>query len=128
MEIEPVPPLTKSQERAMIIGLILLGWALIVVFRLFMLQVVQHEELAALAKRQQERLELIDAPRGSIFDRNGTCSPSVPPPMSPWSTRSAFRIRSLAAALLARILKLDSQKLELYLDKAAASELTVATS
>jgi cell division protein FtsI (penicillin-binding protein 3) len=120
-DMEPVPPLTKSQERAMIVGLILLGWALIVVFRLFMLQVVQHEELASLAKRQQERLEPIDAPRGSIFDRNGNLLAISSTAHVAVVNPKRIPNKGLAAALLARILELDAQKLELYLDRAASS-------
>src|SRR5690349_11245618 len=71
MESRPLEPGPQSVERALIIWLILLGWALILVFRLFDLQVLAHDNLVKRARRQQEKLELIDAPRGSIFDRNG---------------------------------------------------------
>jgi len=35
MDLPPLPPLTKTQERAIILGLILAGWAFVVVARLF---------------------------------------------------------------------------------------------
>ena len=39
--------------------------------RLIWVQVVSHEHWATEARNQQENIEIIDAPRGSIFDRNG---------------------------------------------------------
>ncbi len=55
----------------MILGLILTGWAFLVVFRLFQLQVLAHDKYEKLGESQQERLETLDAPRGAILDRNG---------------------------------------------------------
>lgn len=121
MDMTPVPPLTKSQERAMVVGLVLLGWALIVVFRLFMLQVVQRDELATMARHQQQRLETIDAPRGSIFDRNGNLLAISSSAHVAVVNPKRIPNKSLAAALLARILELDPQKLELYFERAADS-------
>jgi cell division protein FtsI (penicillin-binding protein 3) len=69
--MDSAPPLTKPQERALIVGLILLGWALIVTFRLFTLQVWQHTHYVELAHKQQQNLETVPAQRGSIYDRNG---------------------------------------------------------
>src|SRR5689334_4588805 len=71
MESRPSDFVSQSVERALITGLILLGWALILVFRLFDLQVLSHDELAKRARQQQEKLEPVEARRGSIFDRNG---------------------------------------------------------
>jgi cell division protein FtsI (penicillin-binding protein 3) len=52
-------------------AVILFLWAMGILGRLVLLQVVQHAKYAAMAKRQQEDQLAIAAPRGSIFDRNG---------------------------------------------------------
>ena len=51
-------------------GLILSGWALIVVFRLFQLQVLAHDKYERIGEAQQERMQPIEAPRGAILDRS----------------------------------------------------------
>jgi len=113
--------LTKSTERAVLIGLILLGWALLVVIRLFQLQVLAHDDYVKRARRQQERLEAIEAPRGEIFDRNGN--------ILAISSASQFVVvnprripnKEIAAALLARILHMDAKALQAALENAAQS-------
>ncbi len=119
---QPSAPLTKSAERAVTIGLILLGWALILVFRLFQLQVLAHDDYVKRARRQQEKLEAIDAPRGSIFDRNGN--------LLAISSASRFVVvdpkripnKEIAAALLGKILGMDPKKLQAALESAARSK------
>jgi cell division protein FtsI (penicillin-binding protein 3) len=120
MEIPPLPPLSKSQERALILGLILAGWALVVVFRLFSLQVLAHDDYVRLARRQQQKLEPIDAPRGSIFDRNGNLLAISSASHLVVVNPRRIPNKEIAAALLARILKTDAAKLQDYLEKAAA--------
>ncbi|HEY3935991.1 MAG TPA: penicillin-binding protein [Bryobacteraceae bacterium] len=122
MEKPPLPPLTKSQERALVLGLILMGWALIVVFRLFSLQVLAHDEYVRLARRQQEKLVPIEAPRGSLFDRNGNLLAISSASHLVVVNPKRIPDKEIAAALLARILKLDAGKLQGYLEKAAESK------
>src|SRR3954447_10327008 len=117
-----LPPLTKTQERAIILGLILTGWAFVVVARLFGLQILGHDDFLRLARRQQEVYRPIGAPRGSIFDRNGNVLA-----ISSGAHRVVVNPRripnkELAAALLARILELDANKLQNYLEKAVQSK------
>lgn len=119
---QPSAPLTKSTERAVLTGLILLGWALILVLRLFQLQVLAHDDYVKRARRQQEKLETIDAPRGEIFDRNGN--------ILAISSASEFVVvnprripnKEIAAALLGKILGIDAKKLEAALEAAAQSK------
>ncbi|MBV8812094.1 MAG: transpeptidase family protein [Acidobacteriaceae bacterium] len=120
-EKQTLAPLTKSTERALIIGLILLGWALIVTFRLFQLQVLAHDDYVTRATRQQQKVEPIDAPRGSIYDRNGQLLAISS--VSHFAVVDPKRIpnKELAAALLARILGLDARKLQLAIETAAQS-------
>ncbi|HEY7303681.1 MAG TPA: penicillin-binding protein [Bryobacteraceae bacterium] len=119
---QPSAPLTKSTERAVLTGLILLGWALLVVLRLFQLQVLAHDDYVKRARRQQERREAIEAPRGEIFDRNGN--------ILAISSASQFVVvnprripnKEIASALLARILRMDAKKLQAALESAAQSK------
>ncbi len=66
------PERANSTDRLLILGLILFGWALVVVLRLCDLQLFGHSQYAKLALSQQDRLEATDALRGSILDRNGS--------------------------------------------------------
>src|SRR5579875_2274508 len=122
MERRPPDSLEKSTERALIIGIILLGWSLLIVLRLFDLQVLSHDELLKRARRQQEKLTPIAAQRGSIFDRNGN--------VLAISSASQFAVvnpkripnKDIAAALLAGVLQMDPKRLETSLEVAAASK------
>jgi cell division protein FtsI (penicillin-binding protein 3) len=124
MRRPPVAPFAQSAERCLIMGLILTGWALIVVFRLFQLQVLAHEVYEKKGIAQQERIEVLEAPRGSILDRDGhllaISSPSLFVAVNPG--RIPERERGTAAALLAKVLELDATKLEADLIQAAASK------
>lgn len=54
-------------------------WFLLIALRLVSLQVVQHERYAGLAKRQQQEMVLLTAPRGTILDARGrSLAVSVP--------------------------------------------------
>jgi cell division protein FtsI (penicillin-binding protein 3) len=83
--------------------------------------VLAHDDYAKRARRQQERLEAIDAPRGEIFDRNGN--------ILAISSASQFVVvnprripnKEIAAALLARILHMDAKTLQAALENAAQS-------
>jgi cell division protein FtsI (penicillin-binding protein 3) len=117
MDLPPLPQLTKTQERALILGLILLGWACVVVARLFGLQILGHDDFARRARRQQETVRSIQAPRGSIFDRNGNVLA-----ISSGSHRVIVNPRripnkEIAAALLARILGLEAKEIQDDLEK-----------
>jgi penicillin-binding protein 2 len=57
--------------RAIIVGIIALLLVLLVVGRLFYLQVLHYSHYATLAEGNRLRPELITPPRGLIFDRNG---------------------------------------------------------
>jgi len=122
METQNLPPLTKSQERALIVGLILLGWALVVVFRLFLLQVFEHDEYVRAAHRQQQQVEAMQAQRGSIFDRNGTLLAISSASNIVFVNPSRIPTKDIAAALVARILHMDAPRLQRSLEAAAKSK------
>ena len=121
MELRPFGPTAKSVERALIVGLILLGWALILVFRLFQLQVISHDELEKRARRQQEKLVPVEAQRGSIYDRNGNLLAISSASHSVVVNPRRIPDKGTAAALLAGVLSLDAKRLEASLEVAASS-------
>ena len=121
MESRPFEAISKPVERALIIGLILLGWALILVFRLFDLQVLAHDDLVKRARRQQEKVEPVAAQRGSIFDRNGNLLAISSPSHLAVVDPRRIPDKSTAAGLLAGVLRLDAKRLEASLEVAAAT-------
>jgi len=111
----------KSTDRLVITGLILTGWALILLLRLVDLQVFSHDELARMAERQQDKLVAVNAPRGAIFDRDGNYLAISSPSRFVVVDPRRIPNKEIAAALLAKILALDPQKLEADLEAAAKS-------
>jgi cell division protein FtsI (penicillin-binding protein 3) len=63
-----VMPLKRA--RFWVIGLLFLAWAMIIVFRLFWLQVVRHQDFVRRAAQQQQRTFEVAPRRGVIYDRN----------------------------------------------------------
>jgi cell division protein FtsI (penicillin-binding protein 3) len=122
MDRPPLAPPTKSVERLAILGLILLGWALIVLSRLFGLQVLAHDKFVKLAERQQETVEPTTGQRGTIFDRDG--HPMAISSPSHFLVVNPGRIpnKEIAAALLASVLKIDALRLQQDLESAALSK------
>jgi len=113
------PPLTKSQERALVIGLILLGWALILSFRLFTLQVWGHDEYVRKARRQQEKLEPVLAQRGSIFDRSGNLLAISSASNILVVNPKRIPNKEMAADLVAGIINADARRLQRSIENAA---------
>src|SRR5947209_3384481 len=112
MERPPSPRLTKSARRLLNTGLILCGWAFLILLRLFDLQVFAHDEYVKRGESQQEKLERTDARRGAILDRQGNYLAISSP--SQFAVVDPQRIpnKEIASALLARILGLDAAKLQ----------------
>jgi cell division protein FtsI (penicillin-binding protein 3) len=122
MESRPADLISKPVERALIVGLILLGWALILVFRLFSLQVLAHDEMVRRARAQQEKLEPISARRGSIFDRNGNLLAISSPSHMVVVNPRRIPDKAMAAGLLASVLSLDAKRLAASLELAAENK------
>ncbi|HEX4165220.1 MAG TPA: penicillin-binding protein [Bryobacteraceae bacterium] len=122
MESRRFEAISKPVERALIVGLILLGWALILIFRLFDLQVLAHDNLVKRAHKQQEKLQPVEARRGSIFDRNGNLLAISSPSLIVIADPRRIPDKPTAAALLSSVLSLDPQRLEASLEVAAASK------
>ncbi len=102
-------------------GLILSGWAFIVVMRLLQLQVFGHDHYVKLGDSQQEKLETIEAPRGAILDRDGNYLAISSASQLAVVNPQRIPNKGFAAALLARILDLDAAVLQNDLEAAATS-------
>ncbi len=121
--MEPaLPPQLRSTDRLGVTGLIFLAWALVILLRLVNLQVFAREKYVKAAEAQQDKSAPIEPVRGSIVDRNGNflaiSSPSRIVAVNP----SQIQNVGFAAALLARVLKLDASRLESDLEAAARSK------
>ncbi|MBV9611026.1 MAG: penicillin-binding protein 2, partial [Acidobacteriaceae bacterium] len=119
MERPPLAPPGSSTERLFITGLILLGWALILLLRLFDLQVFAHEQYVKLADAQQDKPQLIEAPRGAILDRNGRFLAMSSPSQFVVVNPKRIPNKDVAAAILGGILGIDPRKLEADLEAAS---------
>src|ERR1700692_4911456 len=64
-------PPVDVKSRLLKFGVTLIVWALLIVARLFYLQVFQYREWLQRAEHQQQRTGEISPQRGIIFDRNG---------------------------------------------------------
>ncbi len=118
----PVAPTAKSIERLAILGLILLGWALIVLSRLFDLQVLAHDKYVRLAEHQQEKLQPIQGQRGTIYDRDGHAMAISSPSHFLVVDPQRIPSKEIAAALLGSLLEIDAHELQRDLEQAALSK------
>jgi cell division protein FtsI (penicillin-binding protein 3) len=115
-------PANNSIDRLVILGLILFGWAFLIVLRLLDLQIFSHAHYTKLAESQQDRLQPVEARRGAILDRNGNYLAISSD--SQFVVVSPKRIpnKEIAAALLGRILGMDPAKLQGDLEAATLSK------
>jgi cell division protein FtsI (penicillin-binding protein 3) len=86
-------------------------WAALIVARLIQLQVFQHPQFAEMAREQQQRVEEIKAPRGAILDRYGQRLAMSLPAESVVVDPLRVPDLSVAADVLAKVLKLDATDL-----------------
>lgn len=89
------------------IAAVILLWAAAIVVNLVYIQVVRHASYLRQARRQQERVVEIPAPRGSVFDRNGQPIAMSVPMASISVNPQHLPDLEVAANLLSRILELD---------------------
>jgi cell division protein FtsI/penicillin-binding protein 2 len=86
-------------------------WAALILGRLIQLQVVQHSQFAAMAREQQQKVEEIKAPRGSILDRYGQRLAMSLPAESVVVDPLRVPDISVAAEILSKVLNLDARDL-----------------
>jgi cell division protein FtsI (penicillin-binding protein 3) len=96
-----------ANDRLRILARICLAWGVIAFLRLVDLQILQHDEYSHDAQQQQERAVQLQAPRGSIFDRNGQPLAMSTPVESVCINPMRLPDPVVAAELLSKLLDLD---------------------
>src|SRR5580704_4547766 len=86
-------------------------WAALIAARLIQLQVVQHHQYADMAREQQQKVQEIKAPRGSILDRYGQRLAMSLPAESVVVDPLRLPDLSVAADVLSKVLNLDAAEL-----------------
>src|SRR5580693_9725114 len=86
-------------------------WAALILARLIQLQVIQHPKFAELAREQQQKMEEIKAARGSILDRYGQRLAMSLPAESVVVDPLRVPDLTVAADVLAKVLRLDASDL-----------------
>ena len=94
-------------------------WAAAIFFKLVNMQVVHHQKYTTLARKQQEHVMTVEAPRGYIYDRTGRPLAISVPIDSVFVNPLRLKDIAAAAELMAPILSLDEKKLESDLRSAA---------
>jgi cell division protein FtsI (penicillin-binding protein 3) len=95
-------------------------WAAAIFYKLISMQVLHHQKYVTLARKQQEQVLTIRAPRGYIYDRTGRPLAVSVPVDSVFVNPIRLPDISIAAEVLAPILGLDRDKLERDIRAAAA--------
>ncbi len=88
-----------------------LVWVALIVGRLLMLQVFEHQRYLQAAIRQQQKLVRDDPPRGAILDRNGLRLAMSLPASSVYVNPLLLKDPEMQARILAPILDLDPNEL-----------------
>ena len=86
-------------------------WAALIAARLIQLQVIQHPKFVEMARKQQQRVEEIKAPRGAILDRYGQRLAMSLPAESVVVDPLRVPDLSIAADVLSKLLRLDHNDL-----------------
>ncbi len=121
MELPPLAPLSKSVTRLLILSLILAAWVVLILGRLFQLQVLQHDKYLTLARRQQERMEQVPPLRGTIFDSTGTLLATNKFSKLAIVNPSRIPDKAMAAGLLGDNLHIPSDAVQKALEETANS-------
>jgi cell division protein FtsI (penicillin-binding protein 3) len=87
-------------------------WAAAIFYKLVSMQVLHHQKYVTLARKQQEHVITVQAPRGYIYDRNGKPLAISVPVDSVFVNPLRLPDVSVAAEVMAPILNLDRAKLE----------------
>ena len=101
---------------------LLFVWALVIVGRLIQLQILDHSEYKRLALQQQEKIVDVQAPRGSILDRQGQPLAMSLPVDSVCIDPLRVPDLSVAADILSKILHLDAASLLEKMEEAVADQ------
>lgn len=102
---------TETARRLRLLVRIVFVWAGVLLARLFVLQIVQHDTYVHLAQSQQEKLVKIQPPRGAILDRTGRRLAMSLPVDSVFVNPLLLKDVGMACAVLSKFLNLDSKDL-----------------
>lgn len=78
-------------------------WIVVIVLRLYQLQVVRHDHYTVKAGRQQQRVLELDSPRGTIYDARGRALAVSVPVDSAYAVPSRIKDPKKTAAAIARV-------------------------
>ncbi|MGC9969009.1 MAG: penicillin-binding transpeptidase domain-containing protein [Bryobacteraceae bacterium] len=112
----------RATGRMVGLALVALIWALAILCRLVYLQIVCHKAYQEIADRQQHRIFKIEAARGAILDRCGRPLALSLPVDSVCINPLRVPDASLAAEILAGVLRVDRQEFLARLDRAKADD------
>ncbi|MDX2153804.1 MAG: penicillin-binding protein [Bryobacteraceae bacterium] len=112
-------PQTQANRRLMTVAALCATWAVLILGRLFYLQVISHGDYVRVARQQQTKVEPIPAKRGSLADRNGETLAMTVPAESVCVNPMRIPDRQTAATVFARVLGLDRVALSAKLEDAA---------
>lgn len=102
---------SPSLTRGLMLGGFLTLWALLLVGRLYQLQIIDYVDLLSRARREQQRTIEIAPQRGTIYDRRMNPLAMSLPVDSVYAVPSEIPNQQLAAKLLAQALNLDAADL-----------------
>jgi len=103
--------LTPTTRRLQVLLWVLLAWAGVIFGRLIWLQVIRHDELLRMADSQHQRMEEVQALRGSILDRTGQPLAKTLPADSVVVDPQKIPDLKIAADKLSRTLGVDKSSL-----------------
>ncbi len=98
---------TKADQRLTWVAMAVLLWGALIFIQLISLQLIHHAAYLRMARKQQERVQAIPAPRGSIFDRTGQVLAMSVPMDSVYIDPLQVPDLQVAADILSGILDLD---------------------
>ncbi len=108
--------------RLFLLGAGALLWAILILCRLVQLQVVSHKTYKEQADHQQNHILRVDAPRGSVLDREGHVLAMSVPADSVAIDPLLVPDRPLAASILSRALGVDREELLGRMDAAVEEQ------
>lgn len=97
----------KSKSSIRVLQIIVISGLLIMLGRIFHLQILDYETYSPMSMQNSLRMEVVNPARGLIYDRNGTILVENQPIYTIIITPSRFKLENLP--LLAEILQLDEQ-------------------
>lgn len=100
----------KSKASIRILQVIIIGGLLLMLGRIFQLQILDYETYSPLSMQNSLRMEVVNPARGLIFDRNGAIIVENQPIYTIIITSSHFDKKNLP--LLAELLQLDEEIVE----------------